>query len=467
MRSISKVCGCQIQIIRTSHNSKSNLILPLVGTCQNPRGFDIERQMMNDGIADNESRQGVSICGVGLLMKNQHFPLGTGALYTFESDPVLGRALDCVMRVETNLLESSLVNVTSSSPFTSSGQLLGSEVSQRVVGSCVDQSTNHDSGTGMLSPNMGGDLMCLNTSFSSCISERNTDLTFSFENITQTHIGRLNNVKSDVTSVSNTLCTFNRMRVKAELDHGGGAIFLRDTSSSLTITTCFFHDCSCQDTVKSDDGGAIEFRCSLSNTHPFSVSDSSFTQCSTGNDGGCLYIAYTSSISMENCFFERSHASSYGAVLLYSNIITISNSRFFDCSTYWYGGAISFGRMNTLSLSYSQFRRCYCSNNTEGKDVFFYYNMSSHVTSDMFTSCDSTSGAPNVYFYEDKRSNSTLVRQISSNIAIKSVDVMFDGNDATVTVETNEAIKGTMSVLLDGSNVPRLVQVVFGSDSGI
>ncbi|KAK2948890.1 hypothetical protein BLNAU_16233 [Blattamonas nauphoetae] len=188
--------GCQIMIIRSSHKSTSNLVLPLADTSQNPRETDIGRQMMNDATADDESRLSVSVNGVGLLMNNQLFPLGTGPLFTFHSP----RAFDCALDVETSLLQSNLVNVSSSSVFSQKEPQFGSGVCQRVVGSCVRKSTNHASGTGMMSPNLGGNLVCLNTSFSHCQRASNEPKDFANENITQTHIGRLNNVTSTVTS---------------------------------------------------------------------------------------------------------------------------------------------------------------------------------------------------------------------------------------------------------------------------
>ncbi|KAK2960316.1 hypothetical protein BLNAU_4869 [Blattamonas nauphoetae] len=61
----------------------------------------------------------------------------------------------------------------------------------------------------------------------------------------------------------------------------------------------------------------------------------------------------------------------------------------------------------------------------------------------------------------------SLVPQLNSTPTIKSVGVTFETGEATVTVETEEAIHGTMNVLLDGSNVPRLVRVVFGEPSKV
>ncbi|KAK2959449.1 hypothetical protein BLNAU_5498 [Blattamonas nauphoetae] len=454
--------GSQIQIIRSTHISQSNVVLPLVGTCRNASGIDIGTQVMTDQTTNSDSHDKVSISGVGLLMTNQHFALGTGPLFTFHT----GAVLENGMSVETSMLESTLVNVSSSSAFSPSEHLFGSEVSQRVVGSCVEKCTNHDSGTGMMSPNMGGNLVCLNTSFASCIRERNTKLEYSFENRTNTSTpARLNNVSSDVTSVSFTLCTFNEMTVAAGGGGGGSAIFIFEANSALTIQTCFFSKCTC--TATDDDGGAAYFFCAGDNRHTFSASDSSCSECSTlstwfaWNSGGSFCVVNASAVSMDKCFIEDCSALLDGGVYLFSDGITVSNTAFVGCSSTGRGGGLSLPVVLTLSLSFLQFRGCSSENEPQGKDIFFFYTGLT-IKPDAIQFCDSTSGEPNVYFPEDEIFDSTLVPQISPTPTIVDVDVSFSGSEATVTVETNIAIKGTLGVLLNGSNVPRLVHVIFG-----
>ncbi|KAK2947916.1 hypothetical protein BLNAU_17143 [Blattamonas nauphoetae] len=142
-------------------------------------------------------------------MNYQHFPRGINPLFTFQSHHVF----NCGTTVNMNLLDSTLVNVTStSSDLSPFKQQFGSDVYQRVVGSRVSCCTNHDSGTGMMSPNLGGNVMY-------------------------------------VTSVTFTLCTFNEM---AATGSGRAVIFFRETSSSLAVQTCLFHRRVC--TADSDDG---------------------------------------------------------------------------------------------------------------------------------------------------------------------------------------------------------------------
>ncbi|KAK2949925.1 putative cell surface protein [Blattamonas nauphoetae] len=455
--------GSRVQIIQSTHKSASNLVLPLVGTSQHAHRIDLGTQMMNGGTTGNSSFEHLSINGVGLSINNQHFPLGTGPLFTFHSQ----RVFDCAMEVETDLLESTLLNISSSSAFSPMKQLFRSEVSQRVVGSCVSCCTNHDSGTGMMSPNMGGSLTCLNTSFSSCIRQGNEAKYFQNKNFTQTSDpGRFMLVNtSAVTSVSFTLCTFSEMTATvAGSNFGGPALDLFQTSSSLTLNTCFFHRCICTGGV----GGAVHFRCSKNNPLPFSTSDSAFSECSldeSGSMGGNMWVDDASTISISSCFFEMATAYHSGALHFDSQRLTLSNCAFIECSSYASGGALFFVCRSTPSLTFSQFRGCSCTTESSGRDVYLTGAYSYTITSAMFQHCDSTSGTPNVYIYADKKSDSKLIPQVSPTRTFKSVSVSFKGSEAMVTVEVDQAIKGTMGVLLDGSNVPRLVHVMFGDDT--
>ncbi|KAK2948775.1 hypothetical protein BLNAU_16310 [Blattamonas nauphoetae] len=110
---------------------------------------------------------------------------------------------------------------------------------------------------------------------------------------------------------------------------------------------------------------------------------------------------------------------------------------------------------------------CYsCKNDPKRRDLYFYSGSTSLVISDTIQFCDSTSGAPNV-FVSSVGDASHLVPQISSTPTIMSVDVTIEGNTANVTVTTAESISGRMGLLLSGSNVPRLVHVVFGNAEGV
>ncbi|KAK2947883.1 hypothetical protein BLNAU_17208 [Blattamonas nauphoetae] len=458
--------GSTVMLCCVRHESGWDWIVPFVGV------GDGHTPLVSSGSADlcdlvGAELERISVIGTGLSLESQELIFGTGPLFSFgvsEQRCCLGVSGCAPLRMETDLHSSTLVNVSSSSsPFSPSKQLFGSEVSQLVVGSCVRESTNHDSGTAMMSPNLGGNVICLNTSFSSCIRQSNAVKVFQNQNLTQG--SRLKNVTSDVASVSFTLCTFNEMTIAAGSNGGGAAIYLRFTSSSLTVTTCFFHKCTC--TKTGDDGGAIHVTCFESQKLPLTLSDSSFTECSANEYGGSINAKYPSPISVDCCLFENSQADADGTIYVHSDDITVKNSAFINCSANSHSGGISFFQVTNLSLSFLRFRGCFCKDDPDKKDIYFWLNASTQFTSKMFQSCDSTSGAPNVYFGSDRKEDRDLIPQVStySTTTIKSLDVSFNENEATVRVSTATSIIGTMNVLLDGSNVPRLVHVVFGDDS--
>ncbi|KAK2948802.1 hypothetical protein BLNAU_16252 [Blattamonas nauphoetae] len=456
--------GSTVILADVTHHSMSNHVAPFVGLAH-PHASLTSSPSPNWSDFTKTEMESITIIGTDLSLESKHLIGGTGPLFSFgltEQDSSLG-ASGCTLRMETSLVGSSLLNVSSSSQFSAGKLKFGSEVCQRVAGCCVDRSTNHDSGTGMMSPNLGGNLMCSNSSFSSCIRQQNNELEYSLENRTQTVIGRLNNVTSDVTSVSFSHCTFNEMAVAVEKE-GGGAIFMYHTSSTLTITTCFFHKCTC--TEYNANGGAVNFRCTYSNPQPSTISESSFTECSSGNCGGSVLVYYTSTTTIDKCFFELSESGAGGAIFFYANPGSVSNCAFVDCSTDQSGGALMVYTQMTASFSFVQFRGCSTELISDGRDIHICLQ-STDVMNYSVKYCDSTSGTPNVYFEYNDKANSTIVPQISSTPTIKSVDVTFDGDTAKVTVETDIAIKGTLGVLLDGSNVPRLVHVVFGEPSKV
>ncbi|KAK2946474.1 hypothetical protein BLNAU_18579 [Blattamonas nauphoetae] len=224
----------------------------------------------------------------------------------------------------------------------------------------------------MLSPNLGGNLMCLNTTFSSCIRQGNEDSEFSFENRTQGD--RLDSIPASVASISFTLCTFNEMTVDADPFEGGAAILLSDTSSSVTVRTNFFHKCT--STGEYNFGGAICFIGASGRYPTLSISHSSFTECSTqfGWDvfsfgGGSIHVSAASTTIMTTCFFDQSTADSDGALFLATNFAEIANTVFADCSATNRGGAMSLERVNILNLSYLHFRGCSSVRDSRAKDI--------------------------------------------------------------------------------------------------
>ncbi|KAK2952861.1 hypothetical protein BLNAU_12182 [Blattamonas nauphoetae] len=286
--------GSAVMLCDVTHHSRSDSIAPFVGLAH-PHPSMVSSASADLSDLHNAEMEAIAVIGTGLNLESKELIFETGPLFSFgmnEHGSCL-RASGCGLRMETSLLSSTLVNVSSpSSAFSPGKQLFGSEVRQLVVGSCVAQSTNHDSGTGMMSPNFGGNLKCLNTSFSSCVREANAAMKFTNKTITQTSDpGRLSSVESDVFNIYYEYCTFVEMSVHGGSTNGGAAIFLSEQSADLDVRNSHFHKCRCEGGW--DNGGAIYLKCGYSRN--LSLYEVTFTDCYAGQNGGCVY-AYGANI---------------------------------------------------------------------------------------------------------------------------------------------------------------------------
>ncbi|KAK2954210.1 hypothetical protein BLNAU_10865 [Blattamonas nauphoetae] len=458
----------RIVIVGSSHKSSTlNVVLPLVGREYGHLNMNNEEwkggeEGCGDGYVEREE-----IIGVGLLFDSTHFTLGTGPLFSFVGKSLKsGSVTETVGEISTELRSSSLLNVTCSYGAESRKIVgVGSCVWERVVGSEISRSTNHDMGTGLCGTRLNGNIACVNSSFTSCVRTSNDEIDIEHTNITYRQTGRTGVYSwSGITSVKFTLCTFSDMSAYGGSGtYGGSAIALFKSSSSLTVTQCFFHKCVCEGPL--DTGGAIFVNESRADC-PVSLSSSSFAECANthlfGNYGGSLYSLSNSSISISDCFFENSTSTDIdGALSLREHsLATLSNCAFVNCIASTQGGAMGVRSVKSIDFSFLQFRRC--SSGYSSKDIFFQSMSDSLVNADTVKFCDSTSGTPNLN--PNYGGLNPVVPQISSTPTV-TVDVSFSGEIATVTATANPAVKGTMGILLDGSNVPRLVYLQFGSST--
>ncbi|KAK2956313.1 hypothetical protein BLNAU_8680 [Blattamonas nauphoetae] len=464
----------QIMIVGSHHKSSTpKAILPLVRRVYEQRNHNFGHLKPNEDTLASGWRERELITGVGLSFASTHFPLGTGPLFSFD-----GRILsendnsNFIGGIETVLTRSTFENVTSNSRWDYEKERgEGSWVWERVVGCSVHRSTNHDMGTALCGTRLGGNLACLNTSFSSCVRTPNSEIDIKHENITKTHIGRtVLKYPSATTSVRFSLCTFNSMTLTVSTNEGGSAINLFNTASSLTITQCFFHKCTCP--TQGDDGGAVRLWDSRADC-PVSLSSCSFTECGVsgtgGTFGGSLSCDSKSPLSISNCFFEKSKSLACdGAVSIWNfQPATLSNCAFVSCTSATLGGAMGVHYPSSIDFSFLQFRGCSSSGSADPSDVLFDAMWNDKVNTNTVKSCDSTSAVPRIYLASESGEygdGSALVPTPSSTPQV-TVKVTFSGNTATVTASANPAVKGTMGILLKGSNVPRLIHVQFGSAS--
>ncbi|KAK2948650.1 hypothetical protein BLNAU_16391 [Blattamonas nauphoetae] len=370
-------------------------------------------------------------------MESQTLHFGTGPLLSFglTQPQTHDHLTSSALQMNTFLQFCTLVNMSSHSKQPTHRPphfRFGSNMEQKVIGCAISNSTNHQSGTTMMDPNLGGSLACLNTSFSSCIRQSNDDMEFSFENRTQTDIGRFKiDSSSTLTSVSFTLCTFKDMTTPEQGTERGSAICLIQCNASLTITQCFFLNCVAPS--MNAHGGAVGVSYNNGNRHPVEMRNSSFTECATlnrrGEFGGAFSNSLASLFTMEFCVFDRCSSMNGGAAYISYPPTTLSN-----CAS---------------------------------QDVLFVNMSYDVVNSNTIMFCDSTSGAPNVNFNRTEIVDSTLIPQMTTDkkVFVSSFEMSMAEAKATITIQTSSEVNGTMGVLLEGSNVPRLVHIEFGTTS--
>ncbi|KAK2940766.1 hypothetical protein BLNAU_24321 [Blattamonas nauphoetae] len=371
------------EIISNIHQSPSKSIdlLPLVDLANHHHNTN-RKDIITETVAAKMTRpcvgtlgdDEISVVGSSLDFSNVHFPIGSGPLFS----------------VNTMLSSSSLLNVTSS-----------------LHPICENQ----NSGTTMLDVNLGGNLGCLNTSFSSCIRQSNT----------------------------------------AE---SGSAILITSTTS-LTVTQCYFHICNVSG--ENDDGEQSLWNAKRLEEHaPIS--------------GGSIFARDAQQVSITDSYFEKGEASQASAVELFNRVsATMTNCSFVACSATSVATLQIYHESVESTLAYLLFRDCSAVDSPDSRDIYFFAQSFTDIQSNI-SFCDSMSGAPNVYFRVGYLSDSTLVPQITSTPTVETCTVTISGNEAVVEVKTKEVIGGVMGILLEGCLVPRLVFVQFdinGANSSI
>ncbi|KAK2949500.1 hypothetical protein BLNAU_15588 [Blattamonas nauphoetae] len=351
--------------------------------------------------------------------------------------------------VETSLVAGNFRNVTSSPSQT---VIPSSLFSQKIIGTSVTRSTNHLTGTTSLDMNDGGDLLCLNSSFAQCDSslEPSDGPNSSLQHVSSSDTQFYFDSSTTASEIIFTRCTFLSMKASSQ----GSAIYHYLAPSSLSISECSFAHIR----STSDYGGAVSFYHSSSTKYPFTLTSSSFVNCSASDFGGSLYVRYSTAASVSESFFKdstgRSSAADGGAISIQSvTSIVLFNSVFQNCSagtSSFGGGGFSFRSCSGLTMDSLQFREC---KGYYGKDIWSSGGYSSDLTSNV-TNCDSTSGSPTWYFSVNKTSDDSLVPQTTTTRTLQSIQTNLeaDGVSATLLATVSDAVKGTMLVLVDNTN---------------
>ncbi|KAK2944825.1 hypothetical protein BLNAU_20257 [Blattamonas nauphoetae] len=444
--------GSSIVFRSCRHSSTSNYLRPLVGSSRSSR---MERENLKSQKRSNrvDGRWSHTIVGFGMDLNSCELIGGTGPLFSMDGDSTI-----------VVLAQTRMRNMTASSR---SSPHLTTPSMQNIVGCEVTESTNHLSGTCVQTEQSGGSLLCSNTTFSSCL----TSLTPSTgpPTFTLQHFSTPTTLTSSAALQNFTRCTF----IDCSTSAVGGAISSVSKDTSLSISESSFLRCSAP--INTLNGGAIYYRPAVS-SNSFIVASSTFMRCSS-YAGGSFYGSNCFDVSISNCFFHLSSSSLCGGAIdisYRSAPILFTNSVFSECSTGTNGGAIHVNERNPISLKSLLFRKCETLNNGHGHDLSLYNTGSSVLPSSNFDSCESTSKTPNTYLSLNSAACS-LIPKTKNTVDLEWMKCSVSTIKDAITLKVSKVISGTMMMLVSNENgydafdehsppaAPRLLSFPFAS----
>ncbi|KAK2958216.1 hypothetical protein BLNAU_6920 [Blattamonas nauphoetae] len=456
-----------VSVISTSHMTTScGIVQPLVSiSCHNFRTSSTDDELEN--VAG-----GVSVSGIGLHLESHALAHSSGPLFSFQTvSPEAGAKIG---RIRTFLSHSTLTNVTTT-PNRPHFVSLAS-MTQTVSGCDVDGCTNHFSGTAVHEINFGGSTLCSNSSFANChsttllASPRPSESTPN-EGVEYTD-GEYHTNEDQITYSSLTedrvivvRCAFRDMT--AEI---GAAISIVHLRIQLSVSTSWF--ARCRVSGGHQDGGAINVnQASIANDHPgiSSIDKCSFSDCSAGDGGGCVCLVKNNK-QVTDSYFEDSSGDRGGGLFFEDAFATLSNSSFIACRA-GRGGGLYFSWWLTaytvsLSVSSVSYRDCYATEYIDSRDFSTSAAVTEVLTTNEMADCDSSSGLDNTWsIYLNKPYDRSLIPLVEKATTIVGKSVTVAGNVATIRVETEKKMSGTMAILLSGPAVPRLVFIEFADST--
>ncbi|KAK2949957.1 hypothetical protein BLNAU_15099 [Blattamonas nauphoetae] len=429
--------GSSIFFVDCSHKSIDKLsLLPLVSFTPS----HITHASHTDDVSEMSptlvSCSGLSLCDTKL-------EFGSGPLVAFSSSTEQYTGFS--NRLETILIGSKLVNMTSGK---GKGVLEGWSGSQKILDSYVTLGTDHLYGTTCIDMNLGGSLLCSNTSFSHCHSSLEPEFIenktytlqhrkgneffkinrFNTEDVTFCHCTFLsiasNNPAiyrySSPISITVSESSFSNCSMLSE----GAAIlsvYTGEGDSLLTISSSLFVDCT------ANKGGAINVRSGTVVT----VTNSVFCDNTASSEGGALHVSYSVSFIMSNCVFERCVASGSSSL----------------------GGGAYLSQTPSVLMDSVRFRGC---SGWRGNDVHLYSGVGTiEELAPNITNCDSTSEMPNVVQhpvdYDD-----TLIPAVPEESTADFVTIgntpSEDMTSSTIQMRVSQNVDGEMFVLVDNTN---------------
>ncbi|KAK2958214.1 hypothetical protein BLNAU_6918 [Blattamonas nauphoetae] len=458
-----------VSVISTSHRTTScGIVQPLVSiSCPNFRtsSTDDELEIVAGGI---------SVSGIGLHLESHALAHSSGPLFSFQTvSPESGAKIG---RIRTFLSHATLTNVTTTPNRPHFVNL--ASMTQTVSGCDVDGCTNHFSGTAVHEINFGGSTLCSNSSFANCHSTTllasphpsestsNEDVEHTDEDY-ENSIGQITHTSDTEDMVTVDHCTFCNMTATA-----GAAIFIVNKSVQLSVSASSFVQCRVSGSF--GDGGAIVVYSDYIDPYHEGISSidkCSFSDCSATDAGGSVCLCKNQK-QVTDSYFEDSSAGVRGGGLLFEDaVVTLSNSSFLACRANS-GGGLYYSWWKyliyplILKISCVSFRDCYATQDVYARDFSTSASVTQTLTTNEMADCDSSSGLDNTWsIYLNKPYDRSLIPLVEKGTKIIGKSVTVAGNVATIRVETEKKMSGTMAILLSGPAVPRLVFIEFADST--
>ncbi|KAK2948480.1 hypothetical protein BLNAU_16549 [Blattamonas nauphoetae] len=313
-----------------------------------------------------------------------------------------------------------------------------------MIGSCVSRSTNHLYGTGIRDLNLGGSVLCSNTSFTQCTTNYENK-----QNTTQTRITTANTLHLF------SLCTFKGCASPPSYPKGG-AIHNNYTVTDLEIASCSFDSCS----APNGNGGAVSFIQEVAEKSVV-ISSSSFVNCRAGSHtGGSLYLNRMKSLSISDCQFLHSAALHDGAAMCIYNWhaeptnARMSNCLFRNCTSESmssaHGGTIRFTNCTSIRLDSVSFRECVAGSGN-GPDLRITQT-SPAISLSTVSYCDSTSTPKEKRIHPTDLAEGVVLPNPTDTTTILSLVVQPTvSTTAEIVVTLDKTVTGSLLVLVSNS----------------
>ncbi|KAK2958405.1 hypothetical protein BLNAU_6675 [Blattamonas nauphoetae] len=435
-------CGSSVFFVDCCHKSiEKSSLLPLVSLTPS--------HITHASHTDNGQNVASTLVSCSSLsLTDAHLSIGSGPLVGFSSKTEQDAELS--NKLETVLIGSRLVNMTSGE---GKGAMKGWSGSQTILGSSVTRSTNHLYGTTCIDMNLGGSLLCSNTSFSHCHSSLKPSSTYPHFSLQHKYGSGQHRFGSEHTEdVTFSRCTF----ISAFTSGSGGAI--RHYRSVMDrLVKCPIGQLSGHGTT---GGGSIHAYSYNGDNAPVTLSSTIFTE-NTGQQGAAASLFYRTTCTITNVVFRNSTASdTKGGGLVVSSVAScsLSNTVFDTCiaqakkatST---GGGVYMFIVASIELDSVLFRECSAQ---QGNDLYFMGGR--HTIQKLVsytTNCDSTSEMPNVFDANDKVLDETLIPAVptASTATLEEIgSTPMTDQTSTIQMRVSQQVDGKMLVVVDNTN---------------